>query len=308
MIWSTQPIRNHQGEDILTTPNVFVIGAPRAGTTSFFDYLTRHPEIEGTEPKEPHFFSSHKPWVVKEMIRGRTYAQSEAQYNAKFSCESAKYVVDASTSYLYAPGTAERVHRHCPESHIFALLRDPIERAHSHYWLYRRWGPEERSFSDAINEAISKGGLDRYISPGCYGTSIERWMSHFPRDQIHIVESKDLFSEPQPVTRDVYDLLGLDYSRDLLSEIGKQRNSTFIPRNLPARLVLGNKPVRQISRKLFPSRFVDFVRDKFLTEGRSSPTGEVVQVLERLFRPEIEKAERLLNRDLVSLKSSHSEA
>ncbi|MGQ9662575.1 MAG: sulfotransferase domain-containing protein [Kiritimatiellia bacterium] len=110
----------------MTLPNFLIVGAPKAGTTSLFDYLGQHPEVYTPPVKEPCFFSSGLPAFTHDL----------AEYEALFAGQTTQTAIgEASTTYLYDPDAARRIHDLLPEARIIIMLRNPAERAYSE-WAY----------------------------------------------------------------------------------------------------------------------------------------------------------------------------
>ena len=128
--------------DIL--PNFFIVGAPRAGTTSLYRYLRRHPQVFMPAVKEPHFFANINPDPDQ---RHLFPAMDEGQYVRLFrGALHYRAIGEASPSYLVTKGAAERIKARVPNAKIIMLLRDPTERAFSHYLMDIRDGLQSLPF------------------------------------------------------------------------------------------------------------------------------------------------------------------
>ncbi len=113
-------------------PNFFLVGAAKAGTISIYEYLSQHPEIFFPCIKEPHFFTQARP---SRQQRFFVHAISDrAEYARLFerACGFAT-IGDASPSYLWHPEVPCRIRAQVPDARIAIILRDPVERAYSHY-------------------------------------------------------------------------------------------------------------------------------------------------------------------------------
>lgn len=193
---------------------VFIIGAQKAGTTTLFKHLVQHPQIAGSR-KEPHFFDY-------------SYTGRSRDFEKIFGHVSrlrVRWLVDASPSYLFHPAVPARIAAHYPDSQLIALLRDPADRAVSHYFHNLRKGRETRPFSlaiqqelDAVPSIAGPDGYDdpagklrhfSYVSRGMYVDQIRRYFSYFAKSQILIQSSEEFFSNFRPITREVFARLGL---------------------------------------------------------------------------------------------------
>lgn len=123
---------------------------------------------------------------------------------------------EATTSYLPDPRVPRRVREVLPDIRLLALLREPVARAHSH-WRYRTTtGREDRSLEEIVRPALERGHIDPsrdattpYLATGLYAHHLQRWLSSFPRRQLHVVISEDLWTDPRAEHARVLDFLGL---------------------------------------------------------------------------------------------------
>jgi hypothetical protein len=190
-------------------PNFAIIGTQKGGTTSLYQYLGRHPDVEPAFKKEIHYFDIH-------------FARGLDWYRAHFPLQTADVVTgEASPSYLFHPRAAERMHATIPGIRLIVLLRNPIERAFSHYQMNVRKGIETLSFEEATArepERLRQGdGPDReqhwrwfsYVSRGHYAEQLQRWLDRFPREQLLVIKSEDFFAYPAAVYAQVLRWLSL---------------------------------------------------------------------------------------------------
>jgi Sulfotransferase domain len=200
-------------------PSFLIIGAQRAGTTSLFIYLSRHPHVTGPTsgdgtvpwPKELHFFD-------------KRFSLGLDWYRSFFPLVAARRLVrlrghdlvagEATPSYLFHPAAPERVAACLPEVRLIALLRNPIERAFSQYQKWRRMGREHLTFERAIESEVrprrSRERPRSYLARGIYVEQLERWLASFPREQLLVIRSEDLMSSPAEVYGEVVDFLGVE--------------------------------------------------------------------------------------------------
>jgi hypothetical protein len=196
-------------------PDFLILGAQKAGTTALYAYLRWHPDITGPSFKEVSFFDRH-------------YAQGERWYRAHLPLRRRALVGEASPSYLFHPQAPERVARMLPESRLIALLRNPVERAFSHYQHEVALGREPLSFEEAIDreDERMRGELDHmlrdpsylshawwnytYVARGRYAEQLERWFGAFPRDQLLVLLTDELAADTPGTYRRVLDFLGAE--------------------------------------------------------------------------------------------------
>jgi Sulfotransferase domain len=199
-------------------PSALIIGAQRSGSTSLFNYLAQHPDVLPPLGKEIHYFDLH-------------YARGLRWYRGRFPfahrLRPPAITIDASPYYLAHPLAAERAHRLLPEVKLVALLRNPIERAFSHYQHEVRDGRESLSFAEALDREAERlaGEEERlqrdsgyysfehhrysYTRRGHYLEQLERWTRWYPRSQLLVLQSEWLFRDPAAASAAVYEFLGL---------------------------------------------------------------------------------------------------
>src|SRR5919197_2030341 len=200
-------------------PDFLILGAQKAGTTALFAYLRWHPGVTGPAFKEVSFFDRH-------------YVHGERWYRAHMPLRRGRIVGEASPSYLFHPLAPERVARMLPKARLIALLRNPVERAFSHYQHEVAFGREELSFEDALvrEDERMEGELERmlrdpayfspawwmytYVARGRYAEQLERWFAADPREQLLVLLTDDLAADTAGTYRQVLEFLGVE-QRDL---------------------------------------------------------------------------------------------
>jgi hypothetical protein len=196
-------------------PDFLILGAQKAGTTALYAYLRWHPQVTGPSFKEVSFFDRH-------------YARGERWYRAHLPIRRSGIVGEASPSYLFHPLAPERVARMLPRARLIALLRNPVDRAFSHYQHEVALGREELSFEDALarEDERMQGELERmlrdpsyfshawwnytYAARGRYAEQLERWLDAFPREQLLGLFTEELAADTAGTYRRVLDFLGVD--------------------------------------------------------------------------------------------------
>lgn len=217
-------VRTRRGPDFLIT------GTKRGGTTSLFNYLLTHPGVRGLHPevrgkKSTDFFFADKnrpvAWYRSHFHTERLLEREERRLGYR------PLGGEASPYYGWDPRIADRVRGAFPEVKTILLLRDPVERAWSHYQERRQNGVEPLSFSAALDAEPDRleGELERmsndptyhstahdwyaYRARGIYLPQIKNWLRAFPGNQLLVVRSEDMYAHPQAVVTQVTDFLGL---------------------------------------------------------------------------------------------------
>lgn len=235
-------------------PALLVIGAQKAGTTSLFNYLVRHPAVLAPFGKEIHYFDLHH-------AGGVDWYRSRFPY--AYRLERGALTLDASPYYLVHPLAPERAAQLLPQARLVALLRNPIDRALSHYHHEVRGGRETLSFVEAIEREPERlaGEEERlrsepgyysynhhrysYLHRGRYVEQLRRWTLHYPRSRLLVLQSEWLFRDPAAASARVFEFLGLEphrlgrykpflqgrYDRDLPESLRARLAEHFAPHN-----------------------------------------------------------------------------
>lgn len=196
-------------------PSFFLCGFPRSGTTSLYNYLNEHPNIQGSQEKEPKFFSH-------EYARGMKY------YSLQFPRVKPNLITfDASQSYLYNPYAMNRIKKELPNSKFIVCLRNPVEQVISTYSLQKNNGREICSFKECISQEMDRTKLflqrhkSDYVNPWASGISlpllyVATYINHikyaltlFKQKQFLFISSKDLFQNTQDVVSRCFEFLNL---------------------------------------------------------------------------------------------------
>jgi hypothetical protein len=295
-------------------PTFFLVGAARAGTTSIYEHLREHPEIfmastvAGKEPS--HFCHLAAPWALG-------YSDFDAYLTLFTRARTRKAVGDASTNYLVAPESAERIRARFPAAKIVMILRNPADRAHSLYRYLCSWGFEDAgTFEKGLAREAQRLNNPAFISrwqllyyaflyyhSGLYSEQVERYQRSFPPDQIHIVLYDDLKKNALRTVQGIYGFLGVDpeFEPDL-----DVRNASQFPLSVKAQAFLGRRwhgqplyprtPVRRRDRLHYPVAMgINLMLGQYRDERVRPQTRRAL--LER-FRPDIEKTSALILRNL----------
>ncbi|RDK87330.1 sulfotransferase family protein [Marinirhabdus gelatinilytica] len=252
--------------------NLFLVGAMKAGTTTLMDFLSQHPKVYASPIKEPHYFVEAPPKVLYDPSRFfslEKYLENEfpaslhianvkerSQYEMLFSlAREERYLLEGSTQYLHAPGTAEKIHSYNPEATILIIRRDPLKRAFSHYSMLTGLSKELRTFEEVMKEEIQlyeNGTLPWYscLAMSFYQKPIAMYRRYF--DKVLVVDFEALVRNSPETVKLVFDSLDLEHI-DL--EPVKNPNTG---RNIKYKRVfyfLKGIGVKDIFSKVFPTRF-----------------------------------------------------
>ena len=163
-------------------PNLIILGAMKAGTTSFHPYLNAHPDIAMSEPKETNYFSNLTYWK-----RGNDWYESHFTRDAKIRGESST----AYSAYPIIPDVPERIHRTVPRVKLIYLVRDPITRLISQFLHHTAEAKETRDLSTII-QSIIRDEPSPYVFQSQYMLQLERYLEFFSCDQILVITTESL--------------------------------------------------------------------------------------------------------------------
>ena len=180
-------------------PNFLIIGVAKAGTTALSEQLGLHPQVFMAAEKEVHYFDDH-------------FDKGVAWYRSRFDKARGKVAVgEASPTYIYDDKAIERMAELLPDAKLIVVLRNPIDRAYSHYWWVRPL-TERLSFEDAVRSELSGKDTEGrvYIWGGLYLDRLKRVCDYYPRSSLHVVIAEDLRSKPAATYAGVCRFLGVD--------------------------------------------------------------------------------------------------
>lgn len=285
-------------------PNFFIVGAASAGTSSLYYYLKEHPDIFMSEIMEPHFFSSVNPHHERLTFLTMNPITREEDYLKLFVAAGTKTAVgEASTGYLYDEDAPKRIHAVAPQAKIIVLLRNPVERAYSHYLLHVAGGTQRSTFYEALQEdyARSPRGLGYsylYVEQGFYYNQVKRYLDIFGPEQVGVYLFEDLASDSTAVVKDACGLLGLS-SFDGRFFDPAPRYVSYAPRNGLTQRFMGNRYIRKLGL-MIPQRWSVLIRHRVLLTKASNPQMDqpAKEFLQSVFRDDIAVLQELIGRDL----------
>lgn len=232
----------------MTLPNFIMIGAPKAGSTSLYDYLRKHPEIFMPKIKAPRFFTYNG--------QANAYyypATTLEEYEALFAdATDEKAIGEATAVYIEFPDTARRIHEVVPDARIIAILREPVQRSFSIY--HKSMRDTGRNEGMGFLEALR---IDPSIRK-MYCDGLKPYYDLFGRDRIKILLLEDLERDPKGTLADLYTFLGVD--PDFMPSL-KVANPGGVPKVKLVHDVLINRKVRLFSRRFLPERLASLAKD-----------------------------------------------
>ena len=297
----------------MTAPTFLILGAPKCGTTALHHALSRHPDVFMAPDKDPLFFE-----LDAEYERG-----PETYWERHFRAWRGETAVgEARPTKLMLPYVPGRVRQSFPDVRLVAILRDPADRALSHWWMRRCNGLESLEFAEALEAntaALEAGrtfegpaGIDawrRHLDPaiptapvylefGAYAAQLARWRERFDPERIRVLFFDDWKRDPDGVLRDLLPFLGVDPDRNVPGRA--VYNAALPPAALPG-LTLDRR--LGLSR-LVPGRLRHGLKE-LVSRNASAPrldSGLRRWLVER-YDADIRALERMFERDLSAWRS-----
>lgn len=289
-------------------PNFFIVGAPKAGTSSLYEYLKQHPDIYMSPVKEPHYFCSHQ---FPDRFAGpgdeefsRSVFREMSPYEQLFADRGKRQIAgEASVFYLHYPDTAERIRQFNPDAKVIAILRNPVDRAWSAYMHLVRDNRENLAFEQALRregERIRNGWrpLWWYEALGRYSDQIARYKSQFDSAHFKVFLYEDL-RDTAHLLRDVLEFLGVD--PDVPIDASIRYNTSGVPTSRRMYEFFANPhPVKEWVKSFLPN---DMLRKlghvgKNLALRRDNMNPSTRRRLINGYRDDIQRVQDQIGRDL----------
>ncbi|MGB7274765.1 MAG: sulfotransferase domain-containing protein [Geitlerinemataceae cyanobacterium] len=240
-------------------PNFIVIGFMKCGTTSLYDYILQHPQVLPASQKEIMFFNNEKLFEM-----GVDWYRSNFP---KIPDGSGYLTGEASTLYVQSSKVARRLRDSFPDTKLIVLLRNPVDRAISHYHFNRKLGYKTESLEKALTSEIQylqnvkdidqeiDGKFGYLIASSLYIYFLEKWMSIFPREQFLILRAEDLAADTSGTLDRVFDFLSLPNYK--VSELSRKNTGSYanIDKELHEKISHFFEPYNQKLQEHTGSRF-----------------------------------------------------
>jgi hypothetical protein len=274
-------------------PNFFVVGAHKAGTSFLYTHLKRHPDVFLPRIKELMYFQpGHKAYV--DLDQYRVLYEDANRYKA---------IGEVTPYYLCDPAVPARIHEICPAAKIVIALRDPVQRAYSHFLMDREFDYAE-SFGEAVrryeDRSAKRWSLSQeYIEWGLYCDGVRRYMDTFGNDQVLVVLFEDLEKRSNTVLAGIAQYLGVDPGFYDGLDVSTIPNPYHQPKFSGIRW-LQNHGIT----KLVPRSLVLAVRPIFFNTRKPPLDDKSRQWLQKFYEPDIGRLEELLGRKLPELRKS----
>ncbi|MEO0537404.1 MAG: sulfotransferase domain-containing protein [Cyanobacteria bacterium P01_A01_bin.123] len=301
----------------MNQPNFLIVGAARSGTTALHYYLAQHPDIFMSARKEPNFFAYQDgtfdfPYPGDAEGKAKLLDYSVTNFESYLElfkgATDVAAVGEASPYYLLSEQAPDRIQNRLPNVKLIMILRDPVDRAYSHFLQAARSGnfnPDDFPNLLKAEEAENHWGWARhcvYISQ--YYTQISNYLESFDLDQIKIYLYDDLKTNPDELIESICNFLEVDTEFEL--DVSLQYNKSGVPKNKILDLLLSRKNIlKPLLKNALPGSIVNILA-KFQNRVQNynlykppaiSPEFRAFLV-ERYFREDILGLQTLIQRDL----------
>jgi len=290
-------------------PNLFIVGAPKCGTTSMHTYLGQHPEIFMCEPKEPYYF-------LTDMLHKDRY-NTKAYFALFKKAKNVKYAGESSVVYLYSRTAAKKIHCFCRTARIIIMLRNPVDLLYSLHHQLLFFGNEDIfDFAEALAAEPDRASGKRIPSTAFFPhgllyrkivnftPQIIRYFNVFGHNAVKIIIFDDFFQDTAREYQRTLQWLGLrdDVQVDLsIKNIRQPLPNLAIQRLLRRNAFL--RKCRSAILKIVPTPAISTVQHAIgaVTQKQRPKTmrAELRAELQEELRPQIEKLSELINRDLT---------
>jgi hypothetical protein len=289
-------------------PEFFIIGAAKSGSTTLYHWLKQHPQIVLSEIKEPHFFDNNT-----------NYKRGLSWYAKHFHSENVPHgtIGEATPNYFHHPELViPRLKKTYADKEIkfILVLRDPVQRAWSHYCHRRRLMLEPYEFIKALNveqERLSKKTMEwtGYFKDGLYAIQLQKWYANYSKDQFLILLTEELENYDKCLS-EIFNFLQV--STTVQIDTSRRYNTAKQPKNKTMmRLIVGhqflNKLIKWVTPETVLAKLLQYRRrciDRNLVETASQAElhPEIMNDLRLKYTPDIEQLEKLINKDLNAWK------
>ena len=248
---------------IRVIPDFLVIGAKRCGTTSLYQHLSEHPCISRSPRDNIGFFNENYHLGInwyKSLFPTVFYKKKMESKNKQ--C----LFFDVTSTYMEEELTAKNVYEVNPNQKIIVILRNPVDRAYSHYHVNVKEKSEKRSFEDAIFEEMNRIKSERiiqnknknlrvftpnnihYLKKGFYALQLKSWFKIFPREQILVLSTEEFQEDQNIIYKKIFDFLNIPNMKIKSTE--KMEKGNYIPMKDETRKLLLDY-FRQYNYELF---------------------------------------------------------
>jgi hypothetical protein len=288
-----------------TKPNVFIVGAPKSGTTLLYHFLNNHPQAYMSVPKETNYFS-YAQIKKQNLYYGAEKIHSLEQYEELFLGAKNQHVIgEGSVSYLFYPNVAQDLFKYNSNANIVVLLRNPAERAISHYLMDSRLGFIQDSIEDIFYKKSKHKNAHLWFQQvfelGLYSAQLKRYFDCFPKEKIHIFFYDEIKKDSGAFFSEICKKLNLaDVEFNFSSS---NRNAFEAPKGKALASLYKSERIRQLSKLLIPKSLVRKIKETFFSKEKPAFSEQFLTDLNTYYADSILELESMLDRPLDQWKS-----
>ena len=291
------------------SPDFFIVGAPKCGTTSLYKYLKGHPEIYLPEKKELHFFSAES---IKKNAEGPGDKEAISKicsdvdaYKAQFdNCPSNKIAGDVSPSYLYYYDVASSIKQFSPNAKIVIVLRNPAKKAFSQWSHMLRSGQESLSFRDGLKEEpkrVSNAWNDmwHYIEGSRYARGVRHYLEVFGEERVKIILFEEMVDNTDSILAALFNFLGVDPSVKLDTATVHNEGAGKSRFGRSSMLLMRNEQFKRVVRSIVPKtqlKNLEALASKIMFQKKTSISAADYEYVIRELESDIRELESLLKK------------
>jgi len=277
----------------------FIVGAPKAGTTSLYHYLNEHPQVEMSSQKEPDYFSD-KAIQEQGIYYGKNRINTLEKYESLFIKKEEVIYGEGSVSYLFYENVAEEIKKYNSNAKIIVMLRNPIDRAFSHYLMDYRLGLVSDSFEDIINKKSKHKNAhlfyQQYIEVSEYAKQIQRYVNVFIPDNVLLIDYEDFKKNVSGTVDVVYGFLNI--STEFAADVNTKHNTFTMPKNKGIRFIYSFVFLRKSLAFMFPKSVVKNIRNLlFKADKKPKLLKETRSQLKQFFSNDVKVLGEILDKD-----------
>ncbi len=280
----------------------FIVGAPKSGTTSLYNYLKQHPNVEMSSIKEPDYFTSN---IFK---NENIYYQKERinnldDYHRLFS-QSNCVRGEASVSYLFYDGVAEDIFNYNNHAKIIIMLREPSDRAYSHYLMDCRLGYNSESFESIFLKKSTHVNATKfyqqYIQLGEYSAQLKRYLNVFGKKNVLVLDYESFKLNTENSLKKLFRFLNLN--TNIKIDTTQKHNTFLLPKNIIIKKLYKNFLLRKLA-SLFPYKINKKIKNYlFYSSTKPKISDELKSMLNKYYFNDIKELEKVLNTEFLKWK------
>lgn len=278
----------------LNKPNLFIIGAPKAGTTFLFEKLKNCKDLFFPKLKELNYFSFSD---LQERSYYKDYKINDLDKYLSFyrESENEKYLIDASVSYFTSEKAIKNLAEFNPDSKIIIILRNPIQRAFSHYQMDKRMGYASKDFKEYLLDK-NDTHYHEYIENSLYYKNIKMVRKYFSLENVLVLTLEEISDNLNRLSI----FLNLDLNSISKEELTEKINENKAPKNFFGRVMQKNRNIVSILKIFIPKKITDLIKSPFYGVAQKEYISENEFLLTyELLEKDIEKLSLYLDIDLI---------